>query len=189
MKINITENIKISMRGYTIINVNAYWEENGRRYAVKACDGLKIDSNDKEVILRGSYDGRNVEWKLCDKGNYITAELTIQSKNEVYIDALCAFRGEIKPEEAKHHPDKNIITRAVGAEDKVEPDFFTVELQEGEIVLMCSDGLTNMLEDEEIRMIISGARDLVEKAESLVEAANANGGRDNISVILIEPCA
>ena len=88
------------MRGYTIINVNAYWEENGRRYAVKACDGLKIDSNDKEVILRGSYDGRNVEWKLCDKGNYITAELTIQSKNEVYIDALCAFRGEIKPEEA-----------------------------------------------------------------------------------------
>ena len=100
MKINITENIKISMRGYTIINVNAYWEENGRRYAVKACDGLKIDSNDKEVILRGSYDGRNVEWKLCDKGNYITAELTIQSKNEVYIDALCAFRGEIKPEEA-----------------------------------------------------------------------------------------
>lgn len=100
MKINITESIKISMRGYTIINVNAYWEENGRRYAVKACDGLKIDSNDKEVILRGSYDGRNVEWKLCDKGNYITAELTIQSKNEVYIDALCAFRGEIKPEEA-----------------------------------------------------------------------------------------
>ena len=105
MKINITENIKISMRGYTIINVNAYWEENGRRYDVKACDGLKIDSNDKEVILRGSYDGRNVEWKLCDKGNYITAELTIQSKNEVYIDALCAFRGEIKPEEANRKWD------------------------------------------------------------------------------------
>ena len=60
MKINITDNIKISMRGYTIINVNAYWEENDRRYAVKACDGLKIDSNDKEVVLRGSYDGRNV---------------------------------------------------------------------------------------------------------------------------------
>ena len=74
-------------------------------------------------------------------------------------------------------------------DDHVEPDFFTVELREGDTVLMCSDGLTNMLEDEEIRMIISGARDLVEKAESLVEAANANGGRDNISVILIEPCA
>ena len=60
MKINITENIKISMRGYTIINVNAYWEENGRRYAVKACDGLKIDSNDKEVIMDEMWNGNFV---------------------------------------------------------------------------------------------------------------------------------
>ena len=94
--------------------------------------------------------------------------------------------GGLDRADARNHPDKNIITRAV---DHVEPDFFTVELREGDTVLMCSDGLTNMLEDEEIRMIISGARDLVEKAERLVEAANANGGRDNISVILIEPCA
>ena len=97
--------------------------------------------------------------------------------------------GGLDRADARNHPDKNIITRAVGAEDHVEPDFFTVELREGDTVLMCSDGLTNMLEDEEIRMIIRGARDLVEKAERLVEAANANGGRDNISVILIEPCA
>lgn len=97
--------------------------------------------------------------------------------------------GGIAKEEARNHPDKNIITRAVGASDAVEADFFTVELEEGDIVLMCSDGLTNMLEDEEIRMILNGARDLVEKAQELVEAANANGGRDNISVILIEPFA
>lgn len=97
--------------------------------------------------------------------------------------------GGIGREEARNHPDKNIITRAVGASDIVEPDFFTVELEEGDIVLMCSDGLTNMLEDEEIRMIVSGARDIVEKAYRLVEAANENGGRDNISVILVEPLA
>ena len=87
---------------------------------------------------------------------------------------------------ARNHPDKNIITRAVGVGVSVEPDFFTVELEEGDIVLMCSDGLTNMLEDEEIRMLLGGARDIVEKAQSLVEAANENGGKDNISVILIE---
>ncbi len=97
--------------------------------------------------------------------------------------------GGIGREEARNHPDKNIITRAVGAGDIVEPDFFTVELEEGDIVLMCSDGLTNMLEDEEIRMIVSGARDIVEKAYMLVEAANEHGGKDNISVILIEPLA
>ena len=87
----------------------------------------------------------------------------------------------------RNHPDKNIITRAVGVGDTVEADFFTVELEEGDVVMMCSDGLTNMLEDEEIRMLLSGARDIVEKAQELVKAANENGGKDNISVILIEP--
>ena len=54
---------------------------------------------------------------------------------------------------------------------------------------MCSDGLSNMIEDEEIRMIMQGQRDIVEKAESLVKAANNNGGKDNIAVVLVEPFA
>ena len=97
--------------------------------------------------------------------------------------------GGLLRDEARNHPDKNIITRAIGATASVEPDFFTLELAEGDMILMCSDGLTNMLEDEEISMILSGARDIVEKAHKLVQAANDNGGKDNISVILIEPFA
>lgn len=95
-------------------------------------------------------------------------------------------RGGMGKEEARNHPDKNIITRAVGAEETIKIDFFQVLLQEGDIVLMCTDGLTNMLEDEEIRMILGGARDTVEKAQGLVKAANDRGGKDNISVVLIE---
>ena len=95
--------------------------------------------------------------------------------------------GGMGREEARTHPDKNIITRAVGAEDSVKTDFFSVTLREGDMILMCTDGLTNMLNDEEIRMVLDGARDIVEKAEELVRRANENGGRDNISVILIEP--
>lgn len=98
-------------------------------------------------------------------------------------------RGGLGKEEARNHPDKNIITRAVGADDGIKVDFFTVQLKEGDLILMCTDGLTNMLEDEEIRMILDGARDMVEKAEELVAAANERGGRDNISVILIDPLA
>ena len=94
--------------------------------------------------------------------------------------------GTLSHLEARNHPDKNIITRAIGAAAEVEPDFFTVELEEDDVVLMCSDGLTNMLDDEEIRMILSKGRDIVEQAQALVDAANANGGRDNISVVLIE---
>ena len=66
------------------------------------------------------------------------------------------------------------------------PKWRHLPYEKGDIVLLCSDGLTNMLEDEEIRMIISGARDIVEMAQELVKAANERGGRDNISVILVE---
>ncbi len=97
--------------------------------------------------------------------------------------------GVLDREAARNHPEKNIITRAVGANDEVEADFFTVELAEGDIVLMCSDGLTNMLEDEEIRDILNGEGELEEKARKLIEAANVHGGKDNIAVILIEPLA
>lgn len=95
--------------------------------------------------------------------------------------------GEMDKEVAKDHPDKNIITRAIGALPEVLVDFFEVEIEEGDTVLMCSDGLTNMVEDEEIRNIVMGQRDTVEKAEKLVAMANQNGGKDNITVIVIEP--
>lgn len=97
--------------------------------------------------------------------------------------------GGIDRESARSHPDKNIITRAIGAKDTVDVDFFNVELRPGDVVLMCSDGLTNMLEDEEIHMIMSSQESIKEKAEELVKAANNNGGRDNITVLIIEPFA
>lgn len=108
------------------------------------------------------------------------------TRDHSYVEEMVRM-GEIRRDQARSHPDKNIITRAVGAEENIEVDFFDVTLQPGDIVLMCSDGLTNMIEDEEIRMILQGKRDLVEKAESLVNAANNNGGKDNIAVVLIDP--
>ena len=97
--------------------------------------------------------------------------------------------GGIDKKSARNHPDKNIITRAIGARDYIETDFFNAELQEGDLVLLCSDGLTNMLEDEEIRQILTEEGSLQNRVEKLVEAANQNGGKDNISVIAIEPLA
>ncbi len=97
--------------------------------------------------------------------------------------------GGINREQAREHQDKNIITRAIGAEDELKIDFFQVRLEKGDIILLCSDGLTNMIEDEEIRMLLLGQKDIVSKAETLVAAANRNGGKDNITVVLIEPFA
>ena len=94
--------------------------------------------------------------------------------------------GGLDKETARNHPDKNIITRAVGARPDVEVDFFDVELQTGDMVLLCSDGLTNMVEDETICRILKGDGDLEDRVEELTRTANQNGGKDNISVILIE---
>ena len=80
-----------------------------------------------------------------------------------------------------------MLFRSIGALDTVEVDFFREEVHPGDIVLLCSDGLTNMLEDTEIHRIVAGMASLSEKGRRLVGAANDNGGKDNIAVILINP--
>jgi serine/threonine protein phosphatase PrpC len=92
--------------------------------------------------------------------------------------------GRISPEQMRNHPEKNIITRAVGGEENVKADFFDVGLHKGDVVLLCSDGLTNMVEDEQIFRIIRREKTLRDAGQKLISAANSAGGRDNISVVL-----
>ena len=94
--------------------------------------------------------------------------------------------GGITREQAKNHPDKNIITRAVGVKDYVECDIYTEELRDGDIIMLCSDGLTNMLDDRDISRMISEAEDLKAAVETLIDSANEQGGKDNISVVLVK---
>lgn len=95
--------------------------------------------------------------------------------------------GEIERKDVRFHPNKNIITRALGANSTVTPDYFEVELNEGDIVLMCSDGLTNMMDDKDIMDIVRNcADDLQSAAETLVGKANENGGKDNISIVIVK---
>lgn len=95
--------------------------------------------------------------------------------------------GGIDREQARNHPDKNIITRAIGAQTEVKADFFEVRLQADDQILMCTDGVSNMLTDAEIFEILRGTGTEEEKVRGLVDAANENGGRDNMGVILITP--
>ena len=98
--------------------------------------------------------------------------------------------GEIDAEQARKHPKKNIITRALGAEKTVDIDFFDLKLEPGDVVLMCSDGLSNMVEDSQLKEIISDTdTDLDEKGRILIREANRNGGKDNIAIVLVEPFA
>lgn len=95
--------------------------------------------------------------------------------------------GGISEEEAKNHPDKNIITRAIGVKENVEADFYEFALKKGDVVLMCTDGLSNMVSEDEIFAIVKGARDIVEAGQLLINRANENGGKDNIGIVLAQP--
>ncbi len=103
-----------------------------------------------------------------------------------YVEEMVR-KGEIQRKDARIHPKKNVITRAVGVEDTVEADFYEIETEEdSRFLLLCTDGLTNMVEDDEIRhMIAKYAKAPQEAVQKLVKKANENGGKDNISIIII----
>jgi len=96
------------------------------------------------------------------------------------------LEGKITKNEADNHPKKNIITRAVGVESNIKVDIFHKTIEESFYILMCSDGLTNMIKEDEILEYIKGIKQIDKGVEILVDQANKNGGYDNISVILIK---
>ena len=93
--------------------------------------------------------------------------------------------GQLERNKGRNHPEKNIITRAMGSRDEAMPDFFEIDIAEGDKILLCSDGLSNMVEDDEIRDIIQDNSSLDDAVSSLISRANYYGGNDNISVVIV----
>ena len=152
-----------------------------------------IDNNIKLVntlLLRKAGESEEYTLRVANVGDsrlYVIGEDIIQiTRDHSWVEEMVQ-RGEIDRKAARTHEKKNVITRAIGGYDTVEAEMFSVDLKKEDMILMCSDGLTNMLEDQEIFHIIKSSHDIREAAERLVSRANDNGGRDNISVILIEP--
>jgi PPM family protein phosphatase len=95
--------------------------------------------------------------------------------------------GKLSPEEAEAHPQRSVITRALGTDPDVDVDTFTIEAQVGDVFLLCSDGLTDMVAEDEIFELVDGNRPDIEAAlKALVRAANRSGGEDNITVVAFE---
>ena len=103
-----------------------------------------------------------------------------------YVNVLVE-NGEITEEEAAKHPQRNWIMKALGSERTIEPDYYSLILEPGNYLLLCTDGLSNKVDAQSIERIILSDDTLREKTESLVNLANNLGGEDNISVILLKP--
>lgn len=102
-----------------------------------------------------------------------------------YIEELIKS-GTLTRKEAENHPKKNIITRALGCSDEVEVDIYTMDIMDKDIFLLCTDGLTNMLEEEELIKIVENTDDPVEACNKLIDTANNKGGEDNITAVVFK---
>ena len=94
--------------------------------------------------------------------------------------------GELNRLESRNHPQKNIITKAVGVSETIQPDFFMLDIEEGEKILLCSDGLTNMVDDEKLEEIMLEPEELNQMAQECINEALFYGGLDNIAVVIAQ---
>lgn len=159
---------------------------NEKLYA-KSMQDEEYEGMGTTFVVATIYDNTMYVANIGDSRLYVISKEMKQITEDHSLVQVMVRTGELDRDEAKLHPNKNIITRALGTNEIAQPDFFEVELGEGDIVLMCSDGLTNMLDDETIERIIrENADDPKTVTETLVMQANQNGGKDNIAVIIVK---
>ncbi|SHE27319.1 Stp1/IreP family PP2C-type Ser/Thr phosphatase [Alkalibacter saccharofermentans] len=120
--------------------------------------------------------------RLYRIGNNIIEKVT---KDHSYVEELIDS-GEITRDEAEHHPNKNLLTRAVGTDESLKVDYVKFQLRKEDIVLICSDGLTNYASEEEIKHIVLNNTSS-QAVSKMIQTANDNGGGDNITAIVFKP--
>lgn len=121
---------------------------------------------------------------IGDSRLYLLREKLHQITSDHSLVEELVKKGNLTESEARIHPQKNIITRALGTDSQVSADYFEVAIQKGDIILLCSDGLSNMIDDEDMEYIVNQSRSLEDAGKALVDKANQNGGDDNITVVL-----
>lgn len=184
----IVQEIKGSFEKNPTIIIKKAIQAANRMIREKACSDANLFGMGTTIVV-ATVIGKYLQVaNVGDSRLYIvnSEEIRQVTRDHSLVEEMVRLGG-LSREDARLHPDKNIITRAIGVREDIEVDFFTVELKAGDCILMCSDGLTNMIEDEEIRTIMNSQRDLVEAAQELIYTANMNGGKDNIAVVLVRP--
>jgi protein phosphatase len=181
-----TQRIKDSEIISPIASIEAAIKETNDILLSQAQEKIELEGMGTTFVVATIFDKEMYVANVGDSRLYVIGKEMKQITEDHSLVEAMVKTGELNRCEARVHPNKNIITRAIGANQSVEPDFFEVNLEEGDTVLMCSDGLTNMLEDETIERIIRENDNPETAAETLVKCANQNGGKDNIAIIIIK---
>lgn len=134
-------------------------------------------------------DGSAYIGHVGDSRIYLIKDKKIRKLTEDHsLVAELVKAGTIKPEEADSHPQRNVITRALGTEYNLDPDVFIESVQCGDIILICTDGLSNAVNEEDMIKTAVSSQDLEEACELLISKAKDNGGFDNITAVVIQIC-
>ncbi len=187
----IASKMAVDILGKTLSDVNGEYrqkinraiEQSNKEIFEKAKDSLlgmgttvDVCILDKDVLHIGHVGDSRVYILRNGKLEKITVDHS-------YVEMLLS-KGEITDEEAKDYPIKNMITRAVGAGEKIKIDYYVKNIEAEDKLLMCTDGLTNMMSEDEIAHILMKSKTPDEAVNTLVKKANDNGGEDNVTVIV-----
>lgn len=161
--------------------------ELSRRLRDKSADQIGLKGMGATVVLMMVRDGRAYIANMGDSRAYLFRENRLKQLTEDHsIVGILLRNGDITPEEAKNHPARGRLSRYVGMESEVYPDILLLSVKTGDRLLLCSDGLTNMLSDDKIAYALKERSDPQTACKALVDAANAAGGTDNITVIIVD---
>lgn len=184
MKNQIT--VEINDEDAKIMLEKAVWSANNFVYEMATCDKNLREMGTTLVggMLIGNYAYlANIGDSRC---YHIDSEkITQVTKDHSLVQAMLD-NGEISDDEKKTHPHKNYITRAVGVSRETSSDIFKIRFEKNEYLLLCSDGLYNLVDDEQIKKTVISDKNIDKKCDELIEIANKNGGTDNITAVILE---
>jgi protein phosphatase len=168
--------------------VNDLIQEANRRVYERQSQDASASGMGTTMTVAVVENGRVAIGHVGDSRAYLVRDGKLEQLTEDHsLVAELVRSGKLSPEEAEDHPQRSVITRALGTDPDVDVDVFSVETKSGDLFLLCSDGLTSMVDDETILREIERDRgDLTKAAKALVRAANKGGGEDNITVVFFE---
>ncbi len=139
------------------------------------------------LVLLTFRDNKGYVFNIGDSRAYIykNKEMMQITEDHSYVNSLVKM-GAITEEEAKTHEGGHMITKALGADEKVEPDLFTIDVEKGDVIILCTDGLYDEVSNEKIVSLIEKSEGMSSLAQELVEEANISGGSDNITVVCVK---
>lgn len=182
----LTDSIKRSGSDNPITIINDAIVEANKKLLEKAAESEQYSGMGTTLVVCTIIGESMYVANVGDSRLYLYDGRLSQITRDHSLVAEMVALGKLGRDEARRHEKKNVITRAIGGAKEVMADFFEAELTAGNRIIMCSDGLSNMVEDEEIEQVLASDIPIEDKTKQLLGRANENGGKDNIAVVIIE---